>query len=279
MTKAEEVEVVRKSRDVKNIPQRRLLIALGVVLVLSIISLGFNGLFSYITLRGTAEDGTALAQQIKQQCDQPTITSPDLMPFCPRAEAVVQDAPGEVKAAPVAAPQPAEDGDDGLQGEAGPPPTDAQVLTAVRSFCTSTRLCRAKDGADATPAQVAIAVASYCDNRGECRAPAADSIVPNDGVDGSDGKDAPPVTQAQLISAVESFCSQTDQCQNGEDGADSTVPGPPGIVKVVDNCGPTPEGQALTDVNPSYDSESQTVSISCVYTDTGLIPTPQNGSE
>lgn len=275
-------EAVRKSREVKNVGQRRIMIALGIVLLLSIIAAGGGSLTSYLTLRSAAQDGTVLAQQIQEQCESPESTSPDLAQFCPDADRVVESAPSEIKQDPVPGPA-GPTGADGSPGTPGPAPTDAQVFLAVKSFCNSTGRCEGDDGSSATPAQVAIAVSSYCDARGDCRGGSGEDGT--NGADGTDGNDAPPITQAQLIDAVDSFCSQGTNCQgpagqdgeDGKDGSDSTVPGPPGVVNVVDNCDAAPEGQYIVNVDPSYDPDTQTVTISCSYADDEVGGLLQNG--
>lgn len=50
------------------------------------------------------------------------------------------------------------------------------------------------------------------------------------GSDGKDGKDAPPMTRQQIFTGFSEWCSTDPRCVGvpGADGADSTVPGPPG---------------------------------------------------
>jgi len=81
-----------------------------------------------------------------------------------------------------------------------------------------------------TQAQILSAFAVWCDLE-SCH-----------GDDGDDGKDAPPMTQQQIFAGFSEWCATDPRCvgQPGTDGADSTVPGPPGRP-------PTPE-EVLTAV-------------------------------
>lgn len=259
MESHEEV-VVRESAMTKDGRKRFLLKIIGAVFVFSLLGGAAGATSSYFTLKGAAEDGTELAQQIKETCDLPKVTDPDLAQFCPKADQVVEAAPEQVLTTPTPGP-PGEAGNDGADGQPGPAPTPGQVLIAVRRLCSTTSVC---EGQDPTQAQVAVAVASYCGVDGRCR-----------GVDGEDGTDAAPVTQEQLIQAVESYCAEGvcrgqdgQDGQDGTDGADSNVPGPqgpPGVSNVNDNCEAAPEGQKIVNVDATYDADNKTITISCSY--------------
>lgn len=277
-----EEEIVREAASVKNKPRRHLLWVIGLIFVLSLVGGGVSGGVAYLTLKGTAEDGTLLAQQIQKECEEPGVTDPDLAQFCPTADEVVEKAPAEVKAEQVPGPpgETGSTGEQGEQGEAGPPPSAGQVLSAVRRFCDDTRRCDGQDGSNATPAQVAIAVSSYCNSRGECRGPVGENGSDGtDGTNGEDGKDAPPVTQDQLIQAVDAYCARNNNCRGpaGEDGSDGTngeqgPQGQPGVTQVSDICEPAPAGQVIDDVLSSYDASTQAVVIDCTYRDISPIP-------
>jgi len=116
-------------------------------------------------------------------------------------------------------------------------PTDADILAAVADYCAG-GACRGfdgDDGADATgptEADVLNAVTQYC-AVGACIGPAgqtgpagADGAA---GTDGVDGQSPPPITAEEIAAAVAAYCAN-DACRGpaGADGADSTVPGPPG---------------------------------------------------
>lgn len=279
-----EEEIVREASSVKDTRKRHILWIIGLVFVVSLLGGGIAALFTYSTLKGAAEDGTVLAQQIQKECEKPGITDPDLAQFCPKADEVVEKAPETVKAEQIPGPEgPA--GDTGAQGETGatgPAPSRAQVQSAVRRFCLDTGRCDGQRGNNATPAQVAIAVSSYCNSRGECRGEQGENG--NDGADGLNGRDAPPVTQAQLIQAVEAFCADGN-CRGpaGADGTDgddgNTGPqGPSGIAQVTDLCEAAPTGQVIDDVISSYDANTQAVVIDCTYRDISPIPSIESES-
>lgn len=69
-----------------------------------------------------------------------------------------------------------------------------------------------------TQAQILSAFDVWCDLR-SCH-----------GSDGKDGDDAPPMTRQQIFAGFTAWCSTDPRCvgQPGSDGADSTIPGPPG---------------------------------------------------
>lgn len=266
-----EKEIAQQAALIKDRSARRWLKIIGAIFMLCLFGGGAAALSSYLTLRGAAEDGTQLAQQIKEQCDSPGATDPQLAQFCPKADEVVKDAPSIVKSDPVPGPP----GPQGEQGDAGVGPSAAQILQAVQLYCTQTKTCEGTAGKDATPAQVAAAVSTYCSANGQCQGPRGEPGT--DGANGANGADAPAITQSQIVAAVETYCGNNN-CRGpaGSDGAQ----GETGVVAVVDNCDPAPAGQVIADVTPAYDAETKTVTISCTYKDDetgGLINLP--GSE
>lgn len=63
-------------------------------------------------------------------------------------------------------------------GPRGPGPDDAQVLSAVTTYCSG-GVCKGENGSDATDAQVKTAVETYCGEHGGCKgADGDDSTVP-----------------------------------------------------------------------------------------------------
>lgn len=65
---------------------------------------------------------------------------------------------------PIPTPIPGDQGDQGLRGEQGPPPTATQVYQAVSTYCALNGFCRGPDGAPPTDAQLGAAVSSFCAN-------------------------------------------------------------------------------------------------------------------
>ena len=265
-----EEEFVRsQTKQVKDVRTRRWLLVVGIIFLLFLFAGGAGAVATYYTLKGAAEEGTELAQQIQQACESPGVTDPDLAQFCPKADVIVEDAPDQVKADPVPGPPgPVGDpGPPGVAGEDAPPLTDTQILDALTRYCTNTGKCRGADGADATATQVALAVSTYCTARGECQGP-----IGRMGLPGIDGEDATPITQNQIVSAVEDYCTAHNECRgpagaDGQNGSDSNVPGPPGVVNVRDECPPAEPGQVILDIIPTIDRDTQTVTISCTYKD------------
>lgn len=158
----------------------------------------------------------------------------------------IPDEPVEIPALPL--PTPGETGETGETGPRGPGPTQAQVVSALATYCAiedctpaptvaqvaaaisdycATGGCRGADGENGEPGQngepgdpgrpptaeeIAIAVAAYC-NGGACR-----------GADGADGEPGPPPTDAQVLEQVRVYCSENNNCQGrtgdtGERGA------------------------------------------------------------
>lgn len=264
--------IIKASGQVKDVRRRRELKIIGVICLLFMTILAAAATSSYLTLLGAAKDGTELAQQVQAECESEAVVDPDLAQFCPQAGQVVEDAPIQVKTVLLEGPA-GPKGDQGDPGKDAPAITDTQVLSAVRQYCSMTEECKGDKGRNASAAQVALAVTTYCRSNGDC----AGAVGPT----GPAGEDADPVTQGQIVAAVDAYCSTNNDCrgpagedgQDGQNGSDSNVPGPPGVVKVVDNCEPAPDGKVIADVNPSYNPDTQTVSFDCSYKDdqTGLL--------
>lgn len=83
----------------------------------------------------------------------------------------------------------------GLQGEAGPGPSQAEIAIAVANYCGGGR-CDAKAP---TADQVATAVYNYCSSRNDCKGATGDA-----GATGADGANA---TNEQIMAAVQQYCS------------------------------------------------------------------------
>lgn len=279
--------IIREASSIKNTKGRNRLKLIGLLVLVCLLAVVAGSASTYFSLKNAAEDGTELAQQVQAACDLPGDKDPQLAQFCPKADQVVNDAPDTVKADPVPGP-PGDPGPTGATGATGasgqdaPPLTEDQILDALRLFCANTGKCRGADGADATATQVAIAVSSYCNRRGECRGPAGvagqNGTNGTNGTDGQDGVDGQPATQGQIIAAVDDYCSANNGCRgpagaDGQNGGQGPA-GPPGVVNVIDDCGAAPDGQVIADVNPTYDSESQTVTVTCSYKDdqSGILP-------
>lgn len=147
------------------------------------------------------EAGSLLAVQVLEVCagDDKAARELRAQGICPQAQEV-----REVIEGPMGPPGP--------RGEPGPPPSDDQVMRAVKAFCfDNPAACKGSDGRSVSAAQVATAVAVYCDALGECQGPA-----------GARGKDAPPPTAQQIEAAVAQYCG-ADSCDGpagppGEDG-------------------------------------------------------------
>lgn len=158
-------------------------------------------------------------------------------------------------------------GPTGPKGERGPSPTSAEIRDAVRTvfaaapdipeaavqgavvdYLRENPPARGADGRGPTPDELEVAVATFCDGdacRGE---PGVDGTPGSDGADGSVG---PPASDEQIAAAVAAFCDDDGVCPTteridqavarycaadsqpcrgpaGDDGEDSTVPGPEG---------------------------------------------------
>lgn len=69
---------------------------------------------------------------------------------------------------------------------------------------------------------------------------------------GAEGQPGPGPTDAQIQQGFTAFCQVNNQCQ-----------GPTGVVRVVDNCAGADPGNFVTNVNASYDADTQTITLSC----------------
>lgn len=251
--------------------KRWLLLLLTGIFTLLLVVTAIAAAIAIRDYKSSAQDGTDLAREVQIACADPEQAA-ELGPVCKSADNVVADAPASVKG---------DKGDPGAQGEQGaqgPPPSSAQVAQAVALYCAN-GACDGKDGANATQAQVAQAVALFCNARGDCRGP--EGVAGQEGQDGTQGPQGdtgPPPSAAQVQAAVASYCSTRNDCagpkgEPGPAGAEGPQ-GPAGVVNVVDNCDPAPEGQVVANVDASYDADAKTVVLSCTYKpdQTGLIP-------
>lgn len=148
----------------------------------------------YNDRRELIKTNQALIEQVKSTGQVPVVDSPN--------EVVRGDAGS-----------PGETGPRGAQGEAGRPPTSAEILAAIRSYCADGK-CMGERG------QV-----------GASGAPGADSTIP--GPSGASGKDS-TVPGPQGSSGATGPAGADSQVPGpagpmGAAGADSTVPGPPGV--------------------------------------------------
>lgn len=241
-------EIVEASvLDSKATGSRRTLLIIAVVAAFLLLAAGAASTYAYIAIRGSAQEGVNLAQQIRAACAEPGIKTDDIQDLCDEADNVVESAPEVVQGAPGPTGSPGSPGPSGLPGqsgepgepgEPGPPPSNAQVSRAVALYCSGGQC----DGDDATITQVRAAVALYCDNRGQCRGPqGATGAAGEDGQDGSPGvpgetgapgavgQRGPGPTDSQVEQAVNQYCSTRNNCRGpqGETGAPG-APGEPG---------------------------------------------------
>lgn len=273
----EYTDIVENASNLKSRKQRYLLLAISVFALLCLVVSLFFALTAYFTVKNAAQDATELVQQLEQACTRSDTLDADLAQFCPKAEAVVEAAPAQIKTTPVPGP-PGPSGQAGQTGAQGPGPSTSQVYSAVSLYCRSTKTCNGQDGANATPAQVALAVSTYCNSRGQCQG--------REGLAGADGQDAEPVTQQQVATAVTAYCAERNLCrgQSGEQGprGEQGVPGlkgDTGVIGVDDRCGQAPSGQVVSNVDARYDPENLSIIITCEYRDDQSGIFPQNPQE
>lgn len=211
-------EILQEGQAVKSKHDRRLLYVILLMMCMCMVVMIFFALKVYSAVKGTAEAGADLADQVKAACENPTVNVPPEID-CGKADDLISEAPTSVK------------GDKGDQGEPGPPPSDAQVALAVASYCAG----GACDGENATQAQVSAAVAQYCNSRGQCRGPDGDKGDTGD--TGATGEQGPPPSDAQVASAVAAYCSTRNDCRGpaGEPGKPGQD-GSPGDVVTGGSC-------------------------------------------
>lgn len=230
-------EIVEASvKDSKAVGSRRTLLIIGVVAALLLLAAGAASTYAYFALRGSAQEGVNLAQQVRSACQESGPKTEDIAELCDTADEVVESAPEVVRGDPGPPGPPGPSGlpgSPGSPGDDGPPPSDAQVSRAVALYCSGGQC----DGNNATITQVRAAVALYCNARGQCQGPrgtaGADGQdgppgAPGEpGEDGLEGQRGPGPTDSQVEQAVNQYCSTRNNCRGpqGETGA----PGEPGI--------------------------------------------------
>lgn len=252
-------------KDSVNPRQRGLLLAVSTIMVAFFVLAVVASWVAYSAIRDSANEGAGLAEEVQSACEDPGRNTEELGALCDSADQVIENAPSVVE------PSPPLQGKTGEDGEPGPAPTEAEVALAVDSYC-ATNNCR---GTNATPTQVATAVALYCDAAGRCRGPVgAAGSEGQDGTDGDDGDAGPPPSSTQISDAVATYCSTRNECR-GATGPEGPV-GPAGVVNVESNCD-APEGQVIDQVNSTYSSGSQTITINCTYKDDSTIVDPPTG--
>lgn len=136
--------------------------------------------------------------------------------------------------------------------EPGRPPTDGEIRSAVRAALVANPPEDGTDGADGADGSdgVGVAAASLdgCDVVFTFSDGTTDRVGP---LCGDDGEPGPPPTEAQINDAFAAYCSANGECR-----------GPTGVVAANDNCQPSP-GEFVTNVDPIYDENSQTFTITC----------------
>jgi hypothetical protein len=191
---------------------------LGAILVLlALVVLALYGVNRNDKANSSDQTLGDLAAQVKAACAaNPTDARKVFGDVCGKAQVIDQRPAGEKG-------DPGAKGDTGSQGIQGPPPSAAQVATAVASYCASGRCA----GKSPSAAQVASAVATYCNAKGECQGPTGTAGQP--GAQGSPGATGPqgiqgphgdPATSAQIAAAVTAYCGQDSKPCAGTPGKD-----------------------------------------------------------
>lgn len=127
-----EAQIIKEAVDVKDVQRRRTIKMVGVLFLLFFTAMITFSITKYLTVQTAAEDSTALAQRLNQECKMPGVTDPALEAFCPEAEQVVSDAPEQVLTQGLPGPEgpsgedgaDGSDGSDGNDGARGKPGTD-----------------------------------------------------------------------------------------------------------------------------------------------------------
>lgn len=238
----------------RQVVNRSSLLIVSVTVLIMVLLMGIGGWLIYDAVKGQAERGTNLAQQVKDACSDPTIDTHDLGALCRTADDVVEQTPTIIEGTK------GDKGDQGNPGKPGPPPSNLAVAGAVARFCSG-GACDGKDGKNATAAQVAQAVARFCTSRGDCVGPpGADGA---DGTNGTNGSDGPPPTDAQVQAAVNSYCSQeSNPCQGPKGDPGDPAPADGGAVDIkFANCtGPIKD---LDQSTAQYDADTRVITITC----------------
>jgi hypothetical protein len=166
-------------------------------------------------LRLAEDNAAALAAQVRVECERRSVIARELGDLCRTAERVESE-----PTAPIPGPPPtAEEIEAAVETVLTERPglIRSELIAAVTAHLTRNPPDPGRDAPPPTTEQVFAAVASqldsalatFCATRDDCR-----------------GDDAPALTQAEVDAAFQRFCAD-DACR-GDDGEDSTVPGPAG---------------------------------------------------
>lgn len=134
-------------------------------------------------------------------------------------------------------------------------PTTQDVQDAVRTAILANPPTDGTPGADGVA--VADATIAGCDVVFTFSDGSTATVGP---LCGPQGEPGPPPSTADLVAAFDTYCTANGECR-GASGPSGPA-GPTGVVTVLDEC--TPEaGQFITDVTPTYDPDTRTVTIAC----------------
>lgn len=194
--------VERAAIDGKDKRTRHIIVVLVVLLLISASVTAWALLSWAQDKEEQAQAGEAVVSDVKAACKNPDLKK--------QLEEVVRGACATAdKAAAVISQGP--QGDPGEQGEQGPPPTAAQVLTAVSAYCSG----GACSPSGPTQQQVNTAVARYC-NGNNCTGPKGDpgedaTGEPGEpgqpGAPGAQGEQGPGPSDEQIAAAVDTYCA------------------------------------------------------------------------
>jgi hypothetical protein len=246
----------------------------AILVVLVIIGLALYGASKDDHAKASDQTLGDFASQVKAACtSNPTEARKMFGDACGKAQAIDARPAGQKG-------DPGVKGDTGSQGVQGPPPSAAQVASAVASYCTGGRCA----GKGPSASQVAVAVSAYCNARGQCQGPnglpgsqgspggpGSPGSQGSPGRDGSDGQQGPTGAQgpgpttAQVADAVSAYCGQdTKPCQGpaGQTG-DQGPKGAAGPDTSAEEC--TSKGGALQELTvTTTDPLTQAKVLVCV---------------
>lgn len=210
MTKTEQQIVSEATRESKSTGTRRVIVAMVVLFVLSLIIAITAAVTAYRAQHHQAVQATDLAQQVQTACDRnPSSLPENIRQLCGKADKVVDQAPTTVT---------------GKTGPRGPAPSSAQVSSAVALYCSAHRDCRGANGVGPSPTQVASAVRTYCNARGKCKGGKGDSVTGDKGDKGDKGDtglQGPGPSDDQVLAGVRTYCDNHNGCK-GDNGANGT---------------------------------------------------------
>lgn len=135
----------------------------------------------------------------------------------------------------------------------GRPPNPGEIRRAVRDALLANPPDAGPPGEPGTPGAAGVGVAkaslegcnvvfTYSDGD-------TDTVGP---LCGEDGEPGPPPSAADIAAQVKAYCDANGECR-----------GPTGLVSVVDNCPPAPQGEFLTGIETAYDADTSTLTITC----------------